>query len=261
MHASQMPPSLATSLQLLPVRDGLLSGRTAAALLQQRKAMPRLFSSGPRVRGSTHTLQPRSINWRWRLRPVWGRGGEHATPKGQIRCFPAIHYQKLPTCMNHVVSIMEKLDRILESVVASQGESAGHGKLLGAAFVVVNKDGMKILLTYWHAFIHMHSSNSHHIISLYVTRAQSVWFWPVWLTSQLHMYRCAVSWSFRTHPFECGFCQSLRGILRVDHVHDQDRDCSCCDAACGKWLDRTGRRRQTPSASVGRGKDPQGFRW
>lgn len=39
---------------------------------------------------------------------------------------------------------MEKLDQILESLVASQGEKAGNGKLLGAAFVVVNKDGMGI---------------------------------------------------------------------------------------------------------------------
>lgn len=36
---------------------------------------------------------------------------------------------------------MEKLDQILDSFVARQGEEAGNGKLLGAAFVVVNKDG------------------------------------------------------------------------------------------------------------------------
>ncbi|CAN8104362.1 unnamed protein product [Discula destructiva] len=37
---------------------------------------------------------------------------------------------------------MEKLDHILESFVAGKGERASHGKLLGAAFVVVNKDGV-----------------------------------------------------------------------------------------------------------------------
>lgn len=36
---------------------------------------------------------------------------------------------------------MEKLDRILESHVAGKGESASRNALLGAAFVVVNKDG------------------------------------------------------------------------------------------------------------------------
>lgn len=36
---------------------------------------------------------------------------------------------------------MEKLDQILESFVAEKGEKAGRDKLLGAAFVVVNKDG------------------------------------------------------------------------------------------------------------------------
>ncbi|KAJ4412523.1 hypothetical protein N0V82_008748 [Gnomoniopsis sp. IMI 355080] len=36
----------------------------------------------------------------------------------------------------------KKLDQILESFVASPDEKAGNGKLLGAAFVVVNKDGV-----------------------------------------------------------------------------------------------------------------------
>lgn len=33
------------------------------------------------------------------------------------------------------------LDRILESYVAKPGETAGKNQLLGAAYVVVNKDG------------------------------------------------------------------------------------------------------------------------
>lgn len=62
--------------------------------------------------------------------------------QGQIRCFPRDSLSKDANLHESRSFDMEKLDRILESVVASQGESAGHGKLLGAAFVVVNKDGM-----------------------------------------------------------------------------------------------------------------------
>lgn len=51
----------------------------------------------------------------------------------------------MPSCHESRSSDMaQKLDQILESFVASQGEEAGRGKLLGAAFVVVNKDGMNI---------------------------------------------------------------------------------------------------------------------
>lgn len=40
---------------------------------------------------------------------------------------------------------MEKLDNILESYVAEGGET--KGKLLGAAFIVVNKDGRRYFLS------------------------------------------------------------------------------------------------------------------
>jgi hypothetical protein len=40
---------------------------------------------------------------------------------------------------------MEKLDNILKSYVAEGGET--KGKLLGAAFIVVNKDGMRCFLS------------------------------------------------------------------------------------------------------------------
>lgn len=36
---------------------------------------------------------------------------------------------------------MEKLNQILESYVAARDEKPGKDQLLGAAFVVVNKDG------------------------------------------------------------------------------------------------------------------------
>lgn len=40
------------------------------------------------------------------------------------------------------VDKMEKLDKILQSYVAQGGEKPGREQLLGAAFVVVNKDGV-----------------------------------------------------------------------------------------------------------------------
>lgn len=70
-------------------------------------------------------------------------GKQRKSPRGPpVRWhFPGQDTAKLHDSRSSGSGMAEKLDKILESFVAGRGDTAGRDQLLGAAFVVVNKDG------------------------------------------------------------------------------------------------------------------------
>lgn len=123
MHA--MPPSLESGVPSLPTyaagEVGFPSGPQLYCIHSHHSD-----TATPQSHGGLHSAV---------------RGTEYATRTAKSDDPPPVLIKKMPSGMNQAVA-MEHLDQILASFVPDQSETAGNDKLLGAAFIVVNKDGM-----------------------------------------------------------------------------------------------------------------------
>lgn len=168
------------------------------------------------------------------------RGTVYATHVASSADPPRASNQKIPRIARVKCLLgMENLDQVLEAYVATEGENASSGRLLGASFVVVTKDGMTIDNVY----------------------SSLAWTLCLGLWTDESVRRGDISGGLRAHSLRRGICQVLRRLLHLDCVHDQDRDGGGCHAAHREGVHRTRRRCQTPRASFGRDADPPGLCW